>query len=202
MLLIENPTSRQISGRAADPQLRRRTDPVTNAFSISPRAAARKARFDLLGAQYSKDFRHRADRIDIDAGAALMIIGEDPSLEDEIADLLDQREPRWNPPASSSRSPDRGPCVQNSMSGSCGSLSAASSLPAEACPAHHALCDSPMPAGPRNAKALIKPQHQPLGDYGQGRKISGKHQRGETWRRTCHVPWSRLSRPVRPASRQ
>jgi hypothetical protein len=89
VLLIENPSARQIS-------IVLRTRNFHGALSRDERildlakGGHQKARFDLLAAQYSKDFRHRADRIDIEPGST-MIIGEDPSLEDEIADLLDQR---------------------------------------------------------------------------------------------------------------
>lgn len=89
-LYIENASARQIS-------VVLRTRNYAGALTRDERildagkGGHQRARFDLNNAGYSKGRKpRRADRLDLEAGAT-HVIGDDPSLEDEIADLLDQR---------------------------------------------------------------------------------------------------------------
>lgn len=91
MLFIENPTARQIS-------VVLRTRNYRGALTLDERildqhrdGGREKSRFDLANGPYSKGSKpRRPDRLDLEAGAA-HIVGDDPSLADEIADLLEQR---------------------------------------------------------------------------------------------------------------
>jgi hypothetical protein len=91
MLYIENPGPRQVS-------IVLRTRNYVGALSRDERildagkGGHQRARFDLNNAGYSKGSKpRRADRLDLEPGAT-HIISDAAELEDEILDLLDQRE--------------------------------------------------------------------------------------------------------------
>lgn len=90
-LYLENASGRQISVVLRTRNYRGSLTSDERILDLA-KGGRQKARFDLALALYSKGRKpRRADRLDLEAGA-VHVIGDAPELEDEILDLLDQRD--------------------------------------------------------------------------------------------------------------